>query len=134
LQELAHLSHQRDPGRSAPWPGARRESPAGEGVSASRAQISRHLVLDQTRRRWQAVGSARVRGEKGGGFGWVSTRRGLRFQSNPALYSPKAMGAREEEGRSLPRREKRSSARERGGRNGGCRGGMALSLKKKSDQ
>jgi hypothetical protein len=33
LQELAHLSHQRDPGRSAPWPGARREAPAGDGVT-----------------------------------------------------------------------------------------------------
>ena len=33
LQELAHLRHQRDPGRSAPWPGARREAPAGHGVT-----------------------------------------------------------------------------------------------------
>jgi hypothetical protein len=63
------------------------------------------------------------------------TRRGLRFQSNPALYSPKAMGASEEEGRSLSRREKRSSLEKEGaGTEGGCRGAMALSLKKKSDQ
>jgi hypothetical protein len=45
------------------------------------------------------------------------------------------MGASEEEGRSLSRREKRSSLEKEGaGTEGGCRGAMALSLKKKSDQ
>jgi hypothetical protein len=36
--ERAHLSHQRDPGRSAPWPGARRAAPAGGRRHARRSR------------------------------------------------------------------------------------------------
>lgn len=65
---------------------ARSSEGGSGGGTASRAKISRHLVLDQIDAA-SAAGSARGRGEKSG-VGWVQTRRELPFQSNPVQSRP----------------------------------------------